>query len=134
MHRRYVVVYTAFLREFFEVELPELTEDQIVAATPGNFLDEFQGHRIQALIDAHEQEVQMPSSLPANRAFFSKYKHRNTCKFFGACTPCGAISHAPPFPVPGGNAPALPRRDSCRFAQRTALITSDWLQAAATTP
>ena len=132
---RYVVVYTAFLREFFEVELPELTEDQIVAATPGNFLDEFQGHRIQALIDAHEQEVQMPSSLPANRAFFSKYKHRNTCKFFGACTPCGAISHAPPFPVPGGNTPALPRRDACRFAQRTALIvTSDWLQAAATTP
>ena len=120
---RYVVVYTAFLREFFEVELPELTEDQIVAATPGNFLDEFQGHRIQALIDAHEQEVQMPSSLPANRAFFSKYKHRNTCKFFGACTPCGAISHAPPFPVPGGNAPALPRRDACRFAHRTALIS-----------
>ena len=58
---------------------------------------------VQRIVDAHEQEMEAPSSMPAYRTVFSDYKHRCTGKFYGACTPAGAVaeSEAPPIMVPG---------------------------------
>jgi hypothetical protein len=48
---------------------------------------------LEAFIDCHEQEVEVPGDKCVQRAaFWSEYKHRCTLKFFGAITGTGAFS------------------------------------------
>jgi hypothetical protein len=50
----------------------------------------FPGRFIQTIIDAHEQEMEVPSDPMARRSTWSSYKHRNTGKFIGEISANGA--------------------------------------------
>ena len=88
---RYFVVYLQALKCVLASEFPYPSEEMIRMATPPAFQKHFPGRTIQEIIDAHEQEMEVPSCLVARRSTWSSYKHRNTAKFLGGCTPCGAM-------------------------------------------
>ena len=91
---RYFVVYLQALKSVLASEFPYPSLEMIKNATPEAFKKHFPGRTIQEIIDAHEQEMQVPSCLVAQRSTWSKYKHRQTAKFLGGCTPCGAMVSA----------------------------------------
>ena len=80
---RYFVVYLQALKSVLASEFPYPSLEMIKNATPEAFKKHFPGRTIQEIIDAHEQEMQVPSCLVAQRSTWSKYKHRRTAKFLG---------------------------------------------------
>ena len=80
---RYFIVYLQALKSVLASEFPYPSLEMIKNATPEAFKKHFPGRTIQEIIDAHEQEMQVPSCLVAQRSTWSKYKHRQTAKFLG---------------------------------------------------
>jgi hypothetical protein len=82
------------LHGFLAVEFPYPTKDQLKATTGDDLKEHFdlEGMFLEALIDCHEQEAEVPGDKCAQRAFWSKYKNRCTVNFFGAITGNGAFS------------------------------------------
>jgi len=87
---RYFVVYLQALRHRLEALFPYPTAAQLAACCPERIRKLFPGRRIQALIDAHEQQCEEPSDLTVRRSVWSDYKHYCSAKFLGSVAPNGA--------------------------------------------
>lgn len=87
---RYYAVYLQALRHRLEALFPYPTREQLLQCCPKRIKEQFPGREIQAIIDCHEQPLEMPTDLTMYRSCFSQYKHGTTAKYLGAIAPSGA--------------------------------------------
>ena len=71
--------------------------EQVKGTLPIAFRQKFPS--TYAIIDGSEVFIETPSDLHMQSSTWSQYKHHNTVKFLGACTPNGAICFVSPVYV-----------------------------------
>jgi hypothetical protein len=97
MGHRYFVSWILFMAEFFRVEFPTPSLEQINLHMPKKFDDlmeqlNLQPGRLRHIIDATEIFCQTPTDPRARRNYYSDYKHAMTVKFHGDISPQGATN------------------------------------------
>jgi hypothetical protein len=85
--RKYFIVYLLALRFFLMTESPWSSFDLIERCTPKKILNVIKN--LESIGDLHEQECASFASLKVANTFWSQYKKKMTCKFWGAISPSG---------------------------------------------
>ena len=81
---------TSFQYEFWQVEFPKPTREQVQACMPAGYERVYGSNMVREIFDATELFIETPSCIDAQRACYSNYKNHTTAKIIGAITPGGA--------------------------------------------
>ena len=89
---RNFVTWISFMHEFFKVEFPVPTVEEMMGNTAAGWISAYGSDRVRMIIDCSEFKTQAPACLEGLRTLWSDYKQAHTAKILAGITPTGAFA------------------------------------------